>query len=94
MTERRARIRWCTKEEGGRDSPPSGPHYSTVARFAALREEWPREAWSVVLRLDGADATEVGIRPLVSSCPARFFVSGSRFELFEGSKKVADGEVQ
>jgi len=93
MTEGRARIRWLTKEEGGRESPPPGPQYSTAARFEVLRDRWPREGWSVVLRIEGADPTEVGIRPLVPNAPSELFVSGSRFDLFEGSKKVAEGEV-
>jgi hypothetical protein len=93
MTEGRARIRWLTKEEGGRESPPSGPHYSTVARFEVLRDRWPKEAWSVVLRIEGPDRTQVGIRPLVHDAPADLFASGSCFDLFEGAQKVAEGKV-
>ena len=46
--ERRARIRWL--QQGGRSS---GPSYSTVARFEALADRWPNEAWSVVLAISG-----------------------------------------
>jgi hypothetical protein len=93
MTEKRARIRWLTKQEGGRESPPPGPQYSTVARFEALRDRWPKEAWSVVLRIEGPDRNDARIRPLVPDAPAELFSSGSRFDLFEGAKKVAEGEI-
>jgi hypothetical protein len=64
-----------------------------VARFDALKDRWPKEAWSVVLRIEGENRTEVGIRPLIPDAPAELFAPGSRFDLFEGAKKVAEGEV-
>lgn len=96
--ERQARIRWLKREEGGRPSPPSGPDYSTVARFETLADRWPHEAWSVVLAITTpADAEGVmvaGIRMLAGDEAPRGLLSpGSRFELFEGRKRVATGEV-
>src|SRR5687768_4275252 len=44
-----ATIQWIKAEEGGRQLPPPGPKYSTVARFEIQKEIWPREAWSLVV---------------------------------------------
>src|SRR5690348_18419102 len=49
--EHKARLRWLAAADGGRSSPPSGPTYSTVARFESLADMWPQEAWSIVLRI-------------------------------------------
>lgn len=94
----RARIRWLPASEGGRASPPAGSEYSTVARFERLREKWPQEAWSVVLVMsepineDGTLTCE--IRMLTEAgAPAALLSQGSRFDLFEGSQKVAEGYV-
>jgi len=98
MVERSARIQWLKPEEGGRPSPPPGPEYSTVARFEILAERWPHEAWSVVLSIsapaDSEGAMVTGIRMLVGdNAPKEVLASGSRFELYEGGKCVARGEV-
>jgi len=96
--ERKARIWWLKPEEGGRSSPPPGPDYSTVARFETLADSWPHVAWSIVLAISGpADADgmmEVGIRMLAAeNAPSELLSRGSRFDLFEGRKLVASGEV-
>jgi hypothetical protein len=94
----KALIRWLTREEGGRERPPVGPTYSTVARFSKLYDRWPDEAWSVVLDIaEPADENNrmlAGIRMLVEDAPAELLVSGSEFELYEGRKCVARGAVQ
>jgi len=49
-----AKIRWLRPDEGGRDKPPCGQQYSTVAKFEAQTEEdWLTDAWSLVLSLEG-----------------------------------------
>src|SRR5438045_2240696 len=45
----RAIVSWVPAAKGGRRKPPSGPVYSTVARFVD-DPGWPAEAWSLVLR--------------------------------------------
>ena len=96
-TQCRARIRWLTTGEGGRTRPPPGPRYSTVARFDILRERWPKEAWSVVLDIDGpADDNGimlVAVRMLAADAPAELMHPGRLFDLFEGRHRVAEGEV-
>lgn len=78
--------------------PPPGPTYSTVARFEHLASQWPCEAWSVVLTITAPpeeDGTMVtGIRMLMGDdAPIELLRPGSKFELYEGRKCVARGEV-
>jgi hypothetical protein len=96
--KQKARVRWIKPEDGGRQSPPPGPKYSTVARFEALADRWPREAWSVVLYIiapaDAEGIMLVEIEMLAGNdAPKELLSPGSRFELFEGRKRVATGEV-
>lgn len=97
-SQRKARIRWLKPDEGGRPSPPPGPDYSTVARFETLADRWPNEAWSIVLHISApADAEGVmvaDIRMLAGAdAPTDLMSAGSRFDLFEGRRHVARGEV-
>jgi len=93
----RARICWLPPDAGGRDSPPPGPRYSTVARFADLAARWPDEAWSIVAdflgKPDQSGCVEVALRFLVEDAPSGLLRPGSRFDLFEGDQLVATGEV-
>jgi hypothetical protein len=92
MNERRAKVRWLSFEEGGRIRPPTGPRYSSIARFEKQKEQAPGESWSVVMYI-GDDAANVLVSPLVDSVPPELFERGSRFDLFEGDAKVAEGEI-
>jgi hypothetical protein len=92
MNQFRARIRWLSPEEGGRREPPSGDQYITVARFADPAGDWSSDAWSVVLRFDDS-AEEACVSFLVNDAPAHLLQSGTMFELYEGSRKVADVRV-
>lgn len=95
--EHRARLRWIAAADGGRPSPPPGPTYSTVARFETLADRWPQEAWSIVLEIgrpaDSSGDMVAGIRMLATDAPGELLASGSRFDLFEGRRLVAHGEV-
>jgi hypothetical protein len=92
-----AKIQWITAEEGGRQSPPLGPKYTTVARFEDERDAWLKEAWSLVVEfIELPDATlshRVRVRFLAEQGPANLLVIGSAFELMEGNKSVARGVV-
>jgi hypothetical protein len=89
---RPANLRWLTKDEGGREYPPTGQEYVTVARFKDPAGDWSRDAWSVVVRfLDDPQHGEVGF--LVDEAPDHLLQSGSEFELYEGAKKVAEVTV-
>jgi len=93
----KARVCWLRKEEGGREHPPPGPKFSTVARFEDEKGKFPREAWSLILEFaDPIDETNCHIaevRLLNPEGPTRLLHPGSVFELYEGSHVVARGEV-
>ncbi|MCB9654691.1 MAG: hypothetical protein H6729_11235 [Deltaproteobacteria bacterium] len=79
-------------------NPPSGPIYTTVAKFEQLADRWPDEAWSVVIEFEegSADAQRrmvVEMHMLVEAAPEELLVPGSRFQLFEGAQCVACGIV-
>jgi hypothetical protein len=94
-----AKIRWLKPDEGGRVAPPPGPRYSTVAKFESQTDaQWRRNAWSLVLDLEGIpDETwtqMAWVRFLAGAGPpADWLHPRKNFELFEGSKKVAEGTV-
>jgi hypothetical protein len=95
-----AKIRWLRSNEGGRSAPPSGPHYSTVARFEPQTEEqWRKEAWSLVLDLEGSpdenwnQIARVRFLADEADAPIRWLQPNSSFALFEGHRKVAEGTV-
>jgi hypothetical protein len=92
VTSRRAHITWLTPDQGGRQTPPSGPRYTPTARFDATSEDR-----SVVLDLvsrptDSADWI-ADIRFLFDDAPQDFLSDGASFELFEGKRCVARGTV-
>jgi hypothetical protein len=95
----KARIRWIPPEQGGRSRPVAGgSEYATVARFEAIADRWPQEAWSVVLCVPlsaaGREEMIVDIRLLApETAPQSLLASGSRFDLFEGRRRVAEGQV-
>ena len=96
----RALIDWIPKESGGRTKPPSGlgPHpYATEVRI--VDEEWPStaEAWSLVVRKLQAGSTEhrwnAEVSFLVEAAPQDSLRPGRTFELYEGAKCVARGQI-
>lgn len=93
----KAKLCWVKEIAGGRKSPPSGPRYVTVARFDEAKDRWPNEAWSLVLDfrepLDESLCMIADVRFLMPEAPVELLHPGSTFELFEGSKVVARGEV-
>jgi len=93
----KSRICWVKKEAGGRERPPAGPRYSTVAQFADEKDKWPRESWSLVLEFsDPPDETLCMIADvslLNPDGPTNLLHHGSIFDLFEGNRLVARGEV-
>lgn len=89
-------IRWVPESKGGRRLVPGDAAYSTVARFED-DERWPHEAWSLVVRVqrtyrDGR-VTLAKVEFLVDQAPERLLGAGSRFELLEGTRRVAKGVV-
>ncbi len=93
----KAKVCWVKEEAGGRKSPPPGPRYITVARFEDDKDNWPNEAWSLVLEFGGVPSESLCVLAdvsfLVPDAPAELLHQGSIFELFEGHQLVARGEV-
>jgi len=96
MNPSHALIHWIPQEYGGRQAPPSGPTYSAVARFED-DEQWPHEAWSVVVKYERSFQADrylyAEVSFLVHTAPAHLLSEGSRFELLEGRRRVAKGIV-
>jgi len=92
-----ATLQWIRPEKGGRQTPPPGPKYSTVARFESQKEQWLKEAWSLVIEfIDQPDASlshRVNVRFLADDAPGKLLAKGSVFELMEGARVVAKGTV-
>ena len=47
MTIAKGKIYWVPADAGGRKAPPTGPRYSSVARFKDHNANWPEQAWFV-----------------------------------------------
>lgn len=81
----------------GRQIPPPGPKYSTVARFEHQKEQWLKEAWSLVIEFieqpDQSLSHRVKVSFLADEAPAEMLAKGSVFELMEGPHAVAKGTV-
>lgn len=93
-----ARLQWFRPEQGGRAEPPTGPTYSTVARFDQQTEDqWLENAWSLVVECRDAPDSErahaVTVRFLAEDGPIHFLAPGREFSLYEGRRKVAEGTV-
>lgn len=92
-----ARIQWLNSAEGGRQQPPSGPTYTTVARFERQGDQWTNDAWSLVLDFMGSPddrlCHQAKVRFLAESGPSGWLEKGSRFELMEGPRVVARGLI-
>jgi hypothetical protein len=80
--------------------PPSGPKYSTVSRFEDEKDTTPQSVWSLVVELGDLQTesreTIAAIWFLSEDkpdAPLHLLHAGSRFELLEGQRVVARGEV-
>jgi hypothetical protein len=96
----KARIRWLPPQAGGRKTPPTVPRYSTVVHFKGDTIEWPKMQWSLVVELDEpltdsleATATVWFLAHDHPETPNHFLEPGNLFELLEGGKVVATGEI-
>ena len=98
----KARIRWKTKEEGGRKVPPlgcaeAGVHpYTTMMNFRGPPDATPSPDgdWSLVVEeLEVLNEHEwiADVYFLVKEAPAAELQPGRKFALYEGWKCVATG---
>jgi len=92
-----AKLQWVPPEKGGRQAPPLGSRYSTVARFKQQQDTWYEEAWSLVVEWselpDVSLVHHVNVRFLVENAPESLLVMGNSFELMEGARVVAVGVI-
>lgn len=94
----RAKVSWLLPSESGRSALPSGNRYATVGRFPEDGPQWPDGAWTVVLEFP-APPSEQGNPSfgsatfLAPDAPRSRLRTGQIFELYEGTRKVADVEL-
>jgi len=90
-----AKFIWVPKEQGGRESLPP-VSFVTPARFEKYKDLRPDNAWWS-LRFDFSDTPEdfsvAEISFLVEEGPQELLQPGSKFDIFDGSRLVASGEV-
>lgn len=91
-----AHVRWLSREEGGRRTPPPGPVYASTAHFA---DEPLDRLFSVVLRFSAMpsnwehDAELTVLAPENLPAVVARLVPGSLLTITEGSRKVAEAQV-
>lgn len=88
MKVAQAKIPWI-----GRTVPSCGATYSSVSQW---NEQTDDEAWSIVADIGDATGPRefvARIRFLVDAAPQHLLHPGSRFDIFEGATKAAEGEV-
>ena len=90
-------LMWISPEAGGRDKPPDGLVYSTVARLYVPNVSAPVADWSVVIQFDTKPVhgrpVHGWVRFLSPDAPQHLLSTGTIFELIEGKKVVAKGQV-
>jgi len=96
----RARIRWLPPDAGGRERPPTGSEgarYTTLSHFEDDVIYWPESQWSLVVQFEEPSSrtleTIATVWFLSSDAPHDFLRAGSHFELLEGKRIVARGEI-
>jgi hypothetical protein len=76
---------------------PHGQLFSLPARFDHQQEDWPDDAWGLVVEVTGipdSKGDQVGIaRFLMADAPLAWLSVGRKFTLFEGHLAVVQGEV-
>ena len=92
-----AQIQWLSSREGGRQQLPPGPRYTTVARFEEQGDKWTEDAWSLVVEYvtppDEHLSHIAKVHFLASGGPSAWMHAGAKFELMEGPKIVARGQI-
>ena len=100
-TTKHAIVEWIPRELGGRTKPPEclgDQTYSTAVRLLDSGEPWPPPIlWTLVVRkskvLDHPMRWLVDINFLVDEAPHHLLVENTKFELYEGKRCVAKGEI-
>jgi len=95
MTDwKKARICWLSAAAGGRKQLPTGPRYSTIAKFNSEHEQ---NRWSVVIEFDQqsdeTNCVESRVSFLAPEAPSHLLQPESQFQLMEGARVVAIVEM-
>lgn len=90
-------ICWMEDKDGAPEGSTTGRRYVGVARFEGEARKWPNEAWSLVADFkgspDGSHCVMADVHFLAPDGPAYLLAIGNKFELFEGRRCVARGEI-
>ena len=87
----RAKIHWINFAEGGRRMPPSkGTKYCPIIKFDNIML---KNAWSVCFICTGQEEGGIEIGFLSDEAPAMPLQKGNCFDLYEGGRKTARGEI-
>lgn len=93
-------VDWLSYEDGGRKVPPTGdepPIYWSVVKFVNADAEPQANSWSLFVRKVTSDRDgyrwNALVRFRVNEAPYGMLVPEARFELYEGAKLVASGNV-
>jgi len=93
----KGRIVWVGKTQGQQDAIVRNGRYTTVVRFKDQSEaEWLKEAWSLDLTElipEGNNIMNATVEFLSPSAPIERLRIGSAFQLYEGPRCVAEGEI-
>jgi hypothetical protein len=93
-----AKIQWLSAEEGGRQAPPTGRRYVTVAEFDQQVLDASSQSWSLQVEstkpLDNAQCVFAHVSFLFPErAPNHLLMPGARFRLLEGGRIVAVGQI-
>lgn len=97
-----ASVQWLSHEDGGRQQPPTGeepPVYWAVVKFIDhdSSDGPPTNGWSLNVKkielMGDVYNWRAEIEFRVEEAPHDLLALGSHFELYEGKKKVAIGEI-
>lgn len=93
----KARLTWVPYGQGGRAHAPTGTTYTTVARYHHPVTHEISFEWSMVVHfnneLRSVESQHVSVSFLSLEAPHALLQPGFMFELYEGARLVAVGEV-
>ena len=91
----KARIIWITPSNGGRKSLPQGDKYAPIIINRGERISEQKDLWSLIVNnktITEEYITLAEVHYLSDDAPSNL-ATGFEFDLYEGSKKVAEGKI-
>ena len=93
----RVKIIWQNKTAAQLNKLLAGAKYSTVIKFEEDNKNWTAGAWSIILNKLVQDNTKCvmtgDMKFLSPDAPNDLLTINKKFELFEGKKCAAKGEI-